>query len=261
MVELYHWEPNGLYLKPLIALYEKGVAFTSHYVDPTDPNGEGMPLLNLEAEVNLENSGPILVDQGEAISESFFMLEYIEDAYPQAPKLLPGDPAGNWRVRVWGRFLGERTAPAVSTLGCEKFLAPRLAAQSEAYRQMLLERQATSEMKAAWRPVVGNGYTDEELSDSKRKAGEAVARVEEALGAGDWLLGAIYSIADIEAFALLNAMPKLLPDACNAGASPRTIAWLERMRARPAVIAALAMARTATPDEAFAPGPEHARWG
>ena len=34
MLELYHWEPNGPFLKPLIALHEKDVAFTSRYFDP-----------------------------------------------------------------------------------------------------------------------------------------------------------------------------------------------------------------------------------
>ena len=35
MLELYHWEPNGFYLKPLIALEEKGATFTSRWFDPT----------------------------------------------------------------------------------------------------------------------------------------------------------------------------------------------------------------------------------
>ncbi len=99
------------------------------------------------------------------------------------------------------------------------------------------------------------------LEDSKRKVGLAIKRVEDALAAGDWLLGAEYSLADIEAFALFNPLPKLVPDLLNAEASPRTLAWIERMRVRPAVKAALAESRTGKPEEAFAPGPEHARWG
>ncbi len=35
MLELYHWEPNTFFLKPLIALKEKQAAFTSRYFDPT----------------------------------------------------------------------------------------------------------------------------------------------------------------------------------------------------------------------------------
>ena len=35
MLELYHWEPNTFFLKPLIALKEKEAEFTSRYFDPT----------------------------------------------------------------------------------------------------------------------------------------------------------------------------------------------------------------------------------
>ena len=35
MIALYHWEPNGVFLKPLMALAEKGAAYTSHWFDPT----------------------------------------------------------------------------------------------------------------------------------------------------------------------------------------------------------------------------------
>jgi GST-like protein len=37
--------------------------------------------------------------------------------------------------------------------------------------------------------------------------------------------------------------------------------WLRRMQERPAVQTALAMGRSARPEEMFAPGPELARWG
>ena len=35
MLELFHWEPNTFFLKPLIALKEKDVEFASRYFDPT----------------------------------------------------------------------------------------------------------------------------------------------------------------------------------------------------------------------------------
>ena len=34
-LELYHWEPNTYFLKPLIALEEKAAHFTSRWFDPT----------------------------------------------------------------------------------------------------------------------------------------------------------------------------------------------------------------------------------
>ena len=35
MLELYHWEPNTYFLKPLIALHEKKAGFASRWFDAT----------------------------------------------------------------------------------------------------------------------------------------------------------------------------------------------------------------------------------
>jgi glutathione S-transferase len=263
MLELYHWEPNAFSLKALIALNEKGVDYRSRYVDwlNFEQFGPAMPRLNLEAEHDPEQEGPVLVDGDAVISESFFMIEYLEDAYPE-PALKPRTPLGDWQVQVWGRFIGERVAPAVSTLGGHKYLAPALREKRINSADQVLDRMQTQERRAAWAEAIEDSYSDEEIADSRRKAGLLVERIEKALAGGsDWLVDDTYTLADIDAFAMANSLPKLLPDVANGEKAPRFTAWLERMRARPAVRKALAASRTGKPDEAFAPGPEHPRWG
>ncbi len=75
------------------------------------------------------------------------------------------------------------------------------------------------------------------------------------LATSPWLVGDKFSIADIEAFALTNGLTKLTPDLVSKSASPRVIDWLERIRARPGVKAALAMSKTGKPDECLRAGP------
>lgn len=263
MLELYHWEPNVFSLKPLIALNEKGLDYRSHYVDwlNFEQFGQG-PKLNLEAEHNPEAEGPILVHDDAVVTESFFMMEYIEDAFPEGTPLKPRTPYGDWQVQVWGRFNGERAAPAISTLGCHKYLVPVLREKRINSSTQVLEKMNTQERRAAWSEAIEDSYTDDVIEDSRRRAGLLVERIEKALDGGrSWLVEDAYTMADIDAFALANSLPKLTPGLCNASASPRTIEWLGRMRERPAVKKALAASRTGRPDEAFAPGPEHARWG
>ncbi len=263
MLTLYHWEPNAFSLAALVGLNEKGLKYESRYVDLLgfEQLGEGGPALNLEAELNPEQDGLMLVDGEALISESFFLLEYLEDAYPDPPLKLR-TPLGDWQVQVWGRFLGERVAPAISSLGGHRYLAPALREKRINDAEQIVDRMPTQERRTAWREALQDSYSEETLAESRRKAAMLVERIEKALADGpDWLVGNTFTIADIDAFALANALPKLLPEACNAKASPRTMAWLERMRARPSVQAALAMSNTGRPDEAFAPGPEHARWG
>ena len=88
-----------------------------------------------------------------------------------------------------------------------------------------------------------------------------VKRVEDALAKSAWLTGAAYSIADIDAFAMLNVMPELAPEVVNPRATPRVVEFLDRVRERRAVKNALAMTKTGKPQEAFVPGAEPSRWG
>ena len=75
--------------------------------------------------------------------------------------------------------------------------------------------------------------------------------------AGAWY----FPLADIDAFAIANALPTLAPDIVNDRSTPQLMAWLRSIRQRPAVQAALATSRTGKPEQAFVPGPEHSRWG
>ena len=259
MLELYHWEPNSFFLKPLIVLHEKGLAFTSHYFDPFDPdNGAKRPKLNAEAAFNPEGDGPILVDGKAVLTESFFIALYLDEAFPRVP-LRPADAYGHWSVLNWGRFVGEWMAPSVSLLGCARYVAPRLKRLPAAQVEQLRRRTAEREWCTGWASVAD--ITPEMESQAKEKVTLGVKRLESALATADWLAGNAYSLADIEAFALCHPLTSLLPDVVNKAAAPRLAGWLERIRSRPAVKAALATSRSGRPEEAFLPGPELSRWG
>src|SRR2546430_2145770 len=89
VLELYTSEPNTFFLKPLIALAEKGAAFTIRYFDAAAlQQFSGAMPVDLESELHLEREGPLLVHDGAIISNSFFMLEYISERFPGAA-LLP----------------------------------------------------------------------------------------------------------------------------------------------------------------------------
>jgi len=260
-MELYHGEPNIFSLKPLIALHEKGLDFTSRYVDFLAFEQYELPqLASPEVAHNPEGEGPILVDRGTAMTESFFITLYLDEAFPDTP-LRPADAEGRWRVLTWARFVNEVLGPAVCTLGCRKYLAPALKARDREDIEHAMARIPSQESRAGWRAALEGAYSDDLIADSRRKIGIAVKKFEDALGRSDWLAGGAYSLADIDAFALLRPVPDLAPDLLNAKNAPRVAAWLGRIAARPAVEAALAHSRTGKPEQAFTPGLEHSRWG
>lgn len=257
MIELYHGEPNMFSLKPLIALHEKGLSFKSHYLDLSTP--ERLPLWDaLEVRHNPEGEGPILIDCDMPMTESLFILLYLEDAYPEKP-LRGSDPESRWRILMWARFLNEITAPAISTLGCQKFLSAQLRRLDRRAIERAITALPSKEQQTGWRTALDHAYSEEQLEDSRRKIEMTIKKIEASLQGNAWLAGADFSVADIDAFALLRPVAKSFPNFLTA--APRTTAWLERIETRPSVQSALATSKTGAPETCFTPGPEHSRWG
>lgn len=256
MLELYHWEPNANSAKVMICLREKALDFVSRYVDILEFEQYSQKFLSL----NDAGQVPVLVHDGNVLTESAQILEYLVEAFPQ-PRLAPVDPKGWYDVQSWGKYVDYHLGPSVSTLGWQMVTAPLMKQRDQEKLRQAVEKIPIRERQAAWRAAIGYAYTEEQLADSRRKIMLAIRRIEETLAGSSWLVGQDYTIADIGAFALARALPRLLPEIVNRKETPRTMEWIEKIDARPAVKAALAMRGTASDQDLYAPGPEHSRWG
>ena len=258
MLELYHWAPNGPWLKPLIVLAEKDIACTLRPIDVLsfEQYGPAMPAPSLETRLNLEGEGPLLVHDGRQITESFFICEYLDTAFAGAA-LRPSHPVTFNRMLAWARFINEVFMPGANTLGCKQFLAPALAGKKPPAGT--IERISLPFVREGWMRAYNGDYSETLVAEGRRKVGIAVKRIEAALAEGPWLLGKDYSLTDVDAYAICRSLPLLTPDLLEG--HPRSADWMARMQERPAVRKALAVGNWQRPDTAFAPGPEHARWG
>jgi glutathione S-transferase len=242
----------------LIVLSEKDIACTLRPLDVLafEQYGQAMPAPSLETRLNLEGEGPLLVHDGRQMTESFFMCEYLDTVFG-GPALRPSDPAAFNRMLAWARFINEVFMPGANTLGCKQYLAPALANKKPPVET--IERIALSFVREGWMRAYSGDYPEALLDESRRKVGIALKRIETALADGPWLLGDTYSLTDIDAFAICRSLPLLTPELVEG--HPRFAAWLARMQERPAVRKSLAVGNWEHPEKAFAPGPEHARWG
>ncbi|MEJ2761574.1 MAG: glutathione S-transferase family protein [Gammaproteobacteria bacterium] len=254
MLELYHWEPNAESAKVMLCLKEKGVEFKSHYVNILELEQYSKDFLA----INPAGQVPVLVHDGKILTDSTLITEYIEEAFPE-PVLAPHDGKGWYETLCWGKYVEYNLDTSVSTLGWHQVMAPKMAGQDQDKLRKKVAAIPVPERKAAWEAAVSGGYGEEQLENSRRKIGLAVKRIEETLAGSAWLMGNAYTIVDIDAFSLLCTLPRLLPDTVNAGDTPGIMAWLQRINERPAVQETLAMRKTG--ENAYAPGPEHSRWG
>ena len=236
MLELYHAEPVANSMKPLLCLKEKGLAFVSHYVD----------LLKFEQHrpeyvaINPNGQVPTLVHNGAIINESTVINEYLDEVFPEVP-LRPSNPVDRARMRIWSKYIDEYFCPALSMLGWHAMV--RKVAQSLAKNELeeMLSHVPLKEQRDKWATVAGESFSAEQLADSRRRLGVSIQRMEKILTESEWLAGPTYSLADVNSYSMVAGVPRLAPEHMSAKTTPRTVAWLEKMNARPAVQAALAM--------------------
>ena len=245
MIQLYHWEPGPNSGEVLICLEEKGIDFESRYVDVLALEQFAPDFLDM----NPAGQVPVLVHDGKVVTETGFILQYLEAVFPN-PSLTPASAQDRYWVNVWIKYVNEYIAPAVWRLGVAR-QGLALSAPLELERAPLERRQAWNKARA--------GFSNDELEIAKALLPIRLERMEQALGGSGWLAGPAVSLADVAVFPTARVLPVLTPDLVNAEATPGVTAWIERMKSRPAVQAALAMARHS--QTMFAPGPEGSRWG
>lgn len=258
---LYHGEPNGPSLAVLAALAETGIAAEYRPIDLLAGARHRIAGLAkpLARDMGVEGEGPVLVVGGEAMSESVFIAQYLDEMSHGAAKLQPNDAYAHWQMLMWCRRITERCAPAAAFLGNQASSQPRLAALDDADFEATIAPIASADLKQRWRDTRSSEASAEVIADCHTKIAQAAQMVEDQLADGrDWLMGA-FSIADLETYGWLAGMIALEADAFTA--KPRLGAWAERMAARPSIKAALARASTRAPEKSWAPGPEINRWG
>ncbi|MBO9500051.1 MAG: glutathione S-transferase family protein [Novosphingobium sp.] len=235
-LELYHAEPLSNSLKVLQAIHEKGVPFVSHQIDLRRFEQHDPKFLA----VNPAGQVPVLVHGGRTIVESTVINEYLDEAF-EGPRLRPDSPFGRAQMRVWTKFVDEVFRPALSFLAWARQMPALVAALPDGEFEQRLARIPLREKRDKWALAARGGFAQRELEGWRENLIDANGRIERALETSDWLVEDGFSLADIAVFSMANSLPRGHPDIMNNEAAPRAIAWLERMRARPGVAAALAV--------------------
>jgi glutathione S-transferase len=236
MLELYHAEPMANSLKALLGLHEKGVAFTSRFVN----------LHNFEqhepafVRVNPNGQVPVLVHDGKVVTESTCINEYVDEVF-DGPALRPADPYGRARMRFWTKFVDEYFYPPLSYIAWHFMIRNITDKLSPADFEAKLARIPLKEQQEKWRTTARQGYTKEQLDEWRRQVRVSIGRLEQQLRETRWLAGDTYSLADIAVFSMALHLPSRWQDDVNATSTPHLLDWHERVSARPAVKTALSM--------------------
>ncbi|MEJ0027373.1 MAG: glutathione S-transferase family protein [Rhizomicrobium sp.] len=249
MLTLYSFGPGANSLKPMLALYEKGLPFTPRFLNPAafEHHEDWYKKINPRGQV------PALDHDGKIVTESTVICEYLEDVFPNDKPLRPKDPYVVAQMRIWTKWVDEYFCWCVSTIGWERMVSGMARALSDEEFEAKVRRIPIPEQQTKWRNARA-GFPKEVLEEEMRKIRVSIARLEERLSESPWLAGPDYTLADICNFAIANGMERGFADIVNPKATPHLMDWLARINARPAAKEMFAKAQR----ENLAPPPKAA---
>lgn len=237
---LLHYAPGSAHSAAVrIVLAEKGLAPELHKLDMVHYQQHTPEYLA----VNCHGTVPLLEDEGRKLFESFAILEYLDEAYPE-PLLIGGDPRQGYIARKWGKYVETHIAPHLA-IARWAALGARVPERAQAGLANLLP-----ERRALWLRA-SEGFDRDQLAASTKALLTAGQRLAEDLAGNDWLAGDTFTLGDVAVYPHVAQFETL-------GLSVPAVVgqWLERMAARPSV--------QSIREDLFlvaVMGPEPGRWG
>ena len=229
MLKLYSFGPGANSLKPLLALYERGIPFESKYLSAAtfDQHSDWFKKINPNGQV------PALDHDGKVITESTVICEYLEDVFPQAAPLRPSDPYLAAQMRIWTKWVDEYFCWCVSTIGWQRMIGRMVEKYSDEEFEAYVARIPIYEQQVKWRRA-RYGFPQELIDEEMRKIGVSVRKLEARLAESPWLAGPDYTLADVCNFAIANGMQRMFAELVNEEATPHLLDWIQRINDRPA---------------------------
>ena len=203
MLELYHAHHSTCSQKVRLCMAEKGLDFEGHLIDLGAKEQFAPEYLKL----NPNGVVPTLVHDGKVIMDSSVICEYLDEVFPEV-SLTPSDPVERAHMRKWMRYIEEVPTAAVRFPSFNMAFLPRFDGLNE---EQFVEQQADVRplRKGFFRRMGPTGFTDEDIEESFDQISKTAARMEDALANGPWLLGDMYSLADVIVAPLIDRMADL----------------------------------------------------
>jgi glutathione S-transferase len=235
MLTLYKYRNSICTQKVLITLAEKQIPYDTAEINLFKSEQYDPAYLK----INPKGVVPSIVHDGKVAIESTLICEYLDECFRE-PRLMPADPHGRARMRLWSKMVDEQLFVATASLSFAAMFRERMRSMSEELRQSRFRNVGDPERGARMKSWYELGVESPYVFQGIAAYEKAFKTMEHDLAAGGpWLLGAELSLADINMMPFVARLDYLgLLDVWTAE-RPNVQAWWQRAQALPSYIAAI----------------------
>jgi len=225
MMELYNSAFSTCSQKVRLCLHEKSLEFVDRQLSFT----AGDHLTPEYLALNPNGVLPTLVHDGAPVTDSSVICEYLEEIAP-SPPLMPAEALGRAKVRAWMRYIEEVPTTAVRPPSFNGLFSDANGALDREAFEAHAERLP---LRKHFYLKMNSGRFDQiEIDASLERLAQTVRRMEEALKDGPWLVGEMFTLADLILIPSIVRMEDIgLAHVWNS--APRMADWFARVQARP----------------------------
>ena len=176
---------------------------------------------------------PTLDHDGNVVTDSSVIIEYLDEIAPEAARFTPRDPVRRAAMRSLMRFIDEMPAAAVRVPTFNLAFLPRFAAMSEAEFVAFAESKP---LRKEFMLAMGRtGFPQKEMDGAMGRLRRSYERMDDSIkdSGGPWLCGKDITLADISVMPAIVRMADLGRESDWADL-PRVAKWYELIRAQPA---------------------------
>jgi glutathione S-transferase len=227
MLELYHHGTSVCAAKPRILLAEKGLEWTSHYIDIL----KGEQFTPAYLKLNPKGVVPTLVHDGKVIRESTLIGEYLDEVFPDPP-MKPDTVFDRYAMRMWTKRIDEEIFPATAIITFAISHRHAVLANPPDVLDEYINKLGPAEAPRR-RKRLETGIEDADATTAIRVFDQFFSDMENALSRRLWLAGERFSLAEVGVIPFVNRIDMLCLSGMWTESRPNLTGWWERIKARP----------------------------
>ena len=227
MLTLYHGPTAVCAAKVRITLAEKKISFDGIVINLHTGEQFNPEYMNLNPNAVV----PTIVHDGKVLIESTIINEYLDETFPDPP-LRPADAYGRARVRLWTKR-EDTIHDAINTMTASILFRAELLQKPPEERRKRYEKIPDLAKRKKWAEIMDNGVDSPLVDEALARFAKLFSDMEKALANGPWLVGDVFTLADIGQISFFFRLEMLECAGIWREHFPRVTDWFERCKARP----------------------------